>query len=116
MMENEKEFDDLMKSIVAKKASANFTSKTIQRISAQLDTQKAYRPIIPKAVWFILAALFTGLSVFTFLNSSGSEIDFSWFYVALENLSANLIYFIPLLVLLLIESTIRLNKVNHFLK
>jgi hypothetical protein len=29
----EQEFDDLMKSIIVKKAPANFTSKTIQHIS-----------------------------------------------------------------------------------
>ena len=112
----EQEFDDLMKSIVVKKAPANFTSKTIQHISNQLEAKEKYKPIIPNGIWFTLAILFAGLTVFVFLNSSDTKLDFSWFYLVLENFSANLIYFIPLLVLLFIESTIRFNKVNHFLK
>ncbi len=112
----EQEFDDVMKSIVVKKAPANFTSKTIQHISNQLEVKEKYKPIIPQGIWLALALLFIGLTTFAFFNSSDTKIDFGWFYVALENFSANLIYFIPLLVLLLIESTIRLNKVNHFLK
>lgn len=112
----EQEFDDLMKSIVVKKAPTNFTSKTIQHISNQMEVKKAYKPIIPNGIWFALAFLFVGITVFAFLNSSESKTDFSWFYLALEKFSANLIYIIPLLVLLFIESTIRLNKVNHFLK
>lgn len=107
----EQEFDDLMKSIVMKKAPADFTSKTIQHISNQLEVKKDYKPIIPNGIWFTLAILFAGLTVFVFLNSSETKIDFGWFYLALKNFSANLIYFIPLLVLLFMDGVTRL-KLN----
>ena len=107
----EQEFDDLMKSIIKKKAPADFTSKTIQHISNQLEAKKVYRPIIPNGIWVTLAILFAGIMVFVFLNSSETKIDFDWFYLALENFSANLIYFIPLLVLLFMDGVARL-KLN----
>lgn len=115
-MEKEKEFDDFIKSIVVKKAPSDFTNKTIEKISLGIEKNASYRPILPKFVWIVLISLFAGIFLYLIPQFKSTEIDLSWFYNAIKSASFYLIYLLPLLGLLLIDSIVRLNKVNHFLK